>query len=351
MVKYDRVATTNLSSDDVMDGDDQENGDTSISVVPLDASPDNRNKPSLIRRANSQKSLGSHHSRGAFGEEGTSLDHEEESGIHARTTATHSGAMSPTSPGSLSSQPMYPTLGTMFNGPSFDLDDDDDEDDVDLSRYHLDFKSNDRGHALSNGSLQGTPRYGRRFSFCQWLWHKFQSARQKARERRAQLLLQQTDPNWQQSTWIFIMTLCDATDRGIFLVASLMVAWIIAIVLNKHNPIVRRNIIIIGSALLMVRLGTRPLFEYCIRQRLKRRQSSMQPTQQHSQSFRDSRTVRASSDISSPYLDQEMKENNGSNSMSDLELTLMRRNSAKDDLTPDLQITDSNESDPMIAAI
>jgi hypothetical protein len=77
----------------------------------------------------------------------------------------------------------------------------------------------------------------------------------------------------------------------------------------------------------------------------------MQPTQQHSQSFRDSRTVRASSDISSPYLDQKMKENNGSNSMSDLELTLMRRNSAKDDLTPDLQITDSNESDPMIAAI
>jgi hypothetical protein len=57
------------------------------------------------------------------------------------------------------------------------------------------------------------------------------------RERRAQLLLQQKAPDWQHSTWIFIMTLCDATDRGMFLVASVMIAWIIAIVLIKYNPI------------------------------------------------------------------------------------------------------------------
>jgi hypothetical protein len=36
MEKYDSVAMTNLSSDDVMAGDDQENGGTYISVVPLD---------------------------------------------------------------------------------------------------------------------------------------------------------------------------------------------------------------------------------------------------------------------------------------------------------------------------
>jgi hypothetical protein len=67
----------------------------------------------------------------------------------------------------------------------------------------------------------------------------------------------------------------------------------------------------------------------------------MQPIQQHSPTFFGSRTVGASSDASSLYVDpRKMNKSNGSNSISDLELILMRRNPTKDDLPPDLQMTD-----------
>jgi hypothetical protein len=139
---------------------------------------------------------------------------------------------------------VYPSLSNLYSS-SFSLEDDEDDDEADLKRYALDFSihTTDNNHnnkaTLMHSSLHGGasssaqapsssssslqqqqqpqhPRTRFLYSLVQYLWFSFQSVRQQARQRRAQLLLQQSDErNWSTTLWICLMTYCDATDRGI----------------------------------------------------------------------------------------------------------------------------------------
>ncbi len=177
----------------------------------------------------------------------------------------------------------FASLGYQFSG-SFDLDDDDDDDllEANLKRYNLDFASTDNGAALaeSNDFARGGPS-NRCSRATKYIWYSFQSARQQARERRAQLLLQQTERNWKQSLKICILTNCDATDSGILLVAVTMLLWILVLVLVK-NTAFRRIGILLGILCFAIRVGARPLYHFFLRQRQKRRLRKQQlEGQQH----------------------------------------------------------------------
>lgn len=177
----------------------------------------------------------------------------------------------------------YPSLGYQFSS-SFDLDDDDDDDllEANLKRYNLDFASTENGATLaeSNDFARGGPS-NRCSRAAKYIWYSFQSARQQARERRAQLLLQQTERNWKQSLKICILTNCDATDSGILLVAVTMLVWILVLVLVKNTGF-RRIGILVGLLCFALRVGARPLYQFFLRQRQKQRLRKQQlEGQQH----------------------------------------------------------------------
>ncbi len=168
----------------------------------------------------------------------------------------------PVSPRSL------PSLTARFSD-SFDLDDDDDDYIVEanLKRYNLDFATTERGTSVSeDGYSRGSSN--KITKVARFLWHSFQSVRQQARQRRAQLLLQQTERNWKQSLKICVLTNCDATDSGILLVAASIVIWIVLLILVEGF---RTMGILLGISLFVIRVGTRPLYHCLRRQRQKRR--------------------------------------------------------------------------------
>lgn len=182
----------------------------------------------------------------------------------------------------------HPSISSNWYSPAFDFDDDDDDEELEaeLRRYHLNFSSTTtaRGNTtvLTHSGNNSPTAASSRFSLAKYVWYSFQSVRQQARQRRAQLLLQQTERNWQQSLWICMMTNCDATDRGILLVATLIVVWAL-LVWRIHDPTIRRWIVLGGIVAFVVRVGTRPLFGYCRKQQQKRRLlRTMQQLPQHS---------------------------------------------------------------------
>ena len=172
---------------------------------------------------------------------------------------------------------IYPSIASCYSD-SFDLDDDDEDDvlEANLKRYNLDFSSTDRIASLPNGSVndenlfaRGTENSSRCSKVVKYLWFSFQSIRQQARERRAQLLLQQTERDWRQSLKICVLTNCDATDSGILIVVAIMVVWILAVILVKDSN-VRGGGIVLGILFFIIRVGTRPLYHFCLRQRQRR---------------------------------------------------------------------------------
>jgi hypothetical protein len=368
-MKYNRVVAATTSqgngSDDNLESHLDVENDRTTSVEPTKVPLQDAQSPGvgrtsrLVRRGNSQRSLGSGQGlvRIRSGEESLPGSFDKEEGIRK-----NGEIVIQIGPGSLDIQPAaYPTISTLYKASSFELDEDDEDVDdmgMQMHRYEVEFSTTEKGHALTNAmhgsfsSINGRSPRSLPSSICRWLWHSFQSARQKARERRAELLLQQTEQTCQKSSWIFILTLCDATDRGILLVAGILIAWIVAIVLVK-TPATRLRIIIGGIVFLVLRLGTRPLISYCSNQRMKRRQSSLQPIQQNPSPFRcSSLSSMAATDAvpgASSYLSRRMNERKTDND--ETELPVIRSKSSMENLPPALECTDSNGSDPTIAAI
>lgn len=365
-VKTNNAGSTGKSDSHLGDENDGQTASQQPTQVPLEASlsPQGR-KTKLSRRANSQRSLESNSSLGGRNsrscEEGGSrpgsFDTHDDQGVRKKNNSSSNRAKT-LSTGAAAAA--HSTISALYKESSFDVDVDEDDENydghisVDIHRYHVDFSATENGHVLTNHNMHGSfssinGRASNRCSpssICRCLWYTFQAARQKARERRADLLLRHTEPNCRQSSWIFLVTLCDATDRGILVVAGIMIAWIVLIVVVK-NPVPRLRIIIAGTVFLVIRLGTRPLVNYCINQRTKRLQSAMQPLPQNSPPFRLSPSSSVpgeenSSKGSSKYLNRKM---NGQNTA--MEMAAVQSNWS----ALGLYISNSNESDPTIAAI
>jgi hypothetical protein len=217
---------------------------------------------------------------------------EEQTNLSAERSSLRGGSFNiDTSPPKKS---IYPSSISNLYSLSFGDDDDFGDDEADLKRYAIDFSMhNDRSGAigtgtaiLTNNSLHGggggplPNNYGTSsasFSFPKYLWFSFQSMRQQARHRRAQLLLQQSEEhNWRQSVWICAMTYCDATDGGIVLLVSLLAVWGIVLWRLYPHATARRNLFLVGLIVLAVRIGARPAWDYFAKRRQRHRQRRRQ---------------------------------------------------------------------------
>jgi hypothetical protein len=249
---------------------------------------------------------------------------------------------------SISPRAIYPST-TACHSNSFDLDDDDDDDDnileANLKRYNLDFSATDKAASLADGTVndgnpfgsRGTSNSNRCTKATRYLWFSFQSVRQQARQRRAQLLLQQTERNWRQSLKICVITNCDATDSGILLVAATMVFWILFLILVK-NSTVRRGGIVAGILFFIIRVGTRPLYHFFI-QKLQKRQLHHQQRGESSQTSPGSKTR---------HSDDQHHRHHLAHSNGTLELHAIRSDSSNANGSP---LATSVGSDPTVAAI
>jgi len=276
MPRYDRIpARIESSREGGNDGVDSSSC-VEIARIPTDDGKSRFHNKILKRRGS--LTVMSHKSSGSY----ASLEsHDDQDFLNDPENDDNGETMQP----SLHKQRSYasddglPSIIASYSG-SFDLDDDDDDDalEANLKRYNLDFSSAataDKGASLSDGD--GNPFARERNSNSNWcsraarfLWFSFQSVRQQARQRRAQLLLQQTERNWRQSLKICLITNCDATDSGIMLVVAAIVGWILALVFLK-DPTVRIAGIGVGILFFTIRVGTRPLYHCCLRRRQKRR--------------------------------------------------------------------------------
>jgi len=265
----------------------------------------------------------------------------------------------PVIPSSTSPKQITPTISAVYSS-SFDLDDDDDDYvEAEMKRYHLDFSSTDRDASLTgNGNGNQPPRTGSSnwvLLSAKFIWFSFQSVRQQARQRRAQLLLQQTERNWRQSLKICVTTNCDATDSGILLVIALMVVWILILIVVK-NPIVRQRGLFVGIILFSARVGTRPLYQCCLRRRQKRRCQQLQEIPQHSPGTkarridvtidnRHNHTFSKGNFELHTIRDDNRKITDGGTNM------LNMITSTSDEIQLGIQISRSHDSDPTVAAI
>jgi len=276
MPRYDRIpARIESSREGGNDGVDSSSC-VEIARIPTDDGKSRFHNKILKRRGS--LTVMSHKSSGSY----ASLEsHDDQDFLNDPENDDNGETMQP----SLHKQRSYasddglPSIIASYSG-SFDLDDDDDDDalEANLKRYNLDFSSSattDKGASLSDGD--GNPFARERNANSNWcsraarfLWFSFQSVRQQARQRRAQLLLQQTERNWRQSLKICLITNCDATDSGIMLVVAAIVGWILALVFLK-DPTVRIAGIGVGILFFTIRVGTRPLYHCCLRRRQKRR--------------------------------------------------------------------------------
>jgi len=291
MERYSRVPTGNESSTDTHVDSRDVGGGSSFPIEGINPSRTNRK---LKRRGSHRKSQSSGSYTSVESNEGNSLsnrsdDDDDNNGLcslnNIRSFASNDGLAaiddgllsegSTAVSRSASSKAGYPSI---YSG-SFDLDDEDDDDvvlEANLKRYNLDFSSPEKVTSLANDDIndgnpfaRGTGSTNHCSRIARFLWFSFQSVRQQARQRRAQLLLQQTDRNWRQSLKMCIITNCDATDSGILLVAAIMVVWILALHFVK-DPSVRRGSFVIGIFFFVIRVGTRPLYQFYLRQRQKR---------------------------------------------------------------------------------
>jgi len=197
-------------------------------------------------------------------------DHDQE----ARSPLRSKSAENAISPTDQSQRSVYSPIA-FTHSSSFTFDDVDDEDEANIKRYNLDF-SMDTGDNLSNSIHGGMPIRSsdeQGSTSLGHLWHSFQSQRQRARQRRAQLLLQQSERNFRQGAWICLNTYCDATDAGLMLFAFLIMLWVIKI-MSLSDAKAMRHWFLGGVLVIALRLGIRPLSGYYTRQRQRRRLQS-----------------------------------------------------------------------------
>jgi len=185
-----------------------------------------------------------------------------------------------TAPSSASSssfaQPNRTKTSVLFD--SDDDSDDEDEYEVHLKRYALDFGQSSMSTTThSSGSTSHHHK-----NMYHMFWSKLQLIRQKARQRRAEYLLRQSDRHsWRQSWYLCIVTtLCDESDCGIALIVIGMIVWFGMI---WKIPIHRSKILAGGILVWSIRFGLRPAQQYWIRQRVRRHQRQHEEEQQRRQ--------------------------------------------------------------------
>jgi hypothetical protein len=246
---------------------------------------------------------------------------------------------------------------TMYAISSFSLDDDEDDDDADLKRYNLDFSTpnmnaNVLGISMHDGSLPASQNLSSdNNSLPKYLWFSFQSLRQKARQRRAQRLLQQSERNYRQTVYLCVMTYCDATDRGILLVASIVMLWSLLIFKMQSHKII---FAMTGISLFLVRVGARPFWEWVTMRRRERRQRIYTSDESNLGDgvINNAATPNAMrlnySDQPELFMDEPSSSNN-----TQLELQSMRRANGKANNTTLMEMTTivPKEADPVIHTV
>ena len=197
-----------------------------------------------------------------------------------------------------------------FSSESDVGDSSDDDDEAQLRRYNLDFSNNsaegdNSPHHDSNHSPGSGPRtpnqQGQRKRIVSMIplstssnslnsydqdstlyqirqipnhiWYTFQYLRSQARQRRANLLLQQSqeERTTEQQLHLCALTYCDATDQGICVVAVGLCVWLLWIGFIASTKTQLLRVVLIGFMLLTIRFATRPVYVYIQKQRLKRR--------------------------------------------------------------------------------
>lgn len=177
------------------------------------------------------------------------------------------------------SRPTSPEMGS-------DWDDDDDilEDEAGLRRYHLDFpppgSDNAGSRPTSPGGGRGSSRHkyvhasnvplpvefelaggrgGAGGSAVSRLWRSFMQLRKNARQRRAARLLTMPSESFHYRLHACLLSwCCDATDRGIMLVAGLVAAWLVlGWLLSIRSPTYWWS----GIGLFIIRVTARRAFE------------------------------------------------------------------------------------------
>jgi hypothetical protein len=324
MVRYNRISTKN---------DSRDVGKNEVGAIP-------KQEKKLKRRGSHSSSGGSCMSMESNDDDEdylnevddviTQISAERSPLNHNRSYANDGGPIIPSSNLSLSPKQMslYPTISAVFSG-SFDLDDDDDDEyvEAEMKRYHLDFSSTDNGGDSLTTHGNNIPTSTNWFSLStKFIWFSFQSVRQQARQRRAQLLLQQTERNWRQSLKICIATNCDATDSGILIVLVLMIIWIVTFICIVKNPIIRRRGLFVGIILFVIRVGTRPLYECFLQHRQERqgRQQRLQEFPQNSPGFPPRR--RSDVTIEDDGHQQQQQQQHNNHSKGNFELHTIRDN-------------------------
>lgn len=282
-----------------------------------------------IATGNSHRRTGSHESAESVGalkgsvvdmQAGNSAVHSDEE--HDREEKSPLRAKS----GKIVVSPTDQSQGSVYSpiafahASSFTFDDTEDEDEENLKRYNLDF-SMDAGEATLSDSVHGgTPfrnseEHGS--TTLQHLWNSFQSQRQRARQRRAQLLLGQSERNFRQGVWICLNTYCDATDGGLILFAFLFLAWVIKI-MTLNDAKAMQHWFLAGIFFIALRLGVRPMSGYYTRQRQRRRLQSQDrqphhvvPTQSHAPNKLRQRSHSADEEDNSPRRYRDEPTNSG----------------------------------------
>jgi hypothetical protein len=146
---------------------------------------------------------------------------------------------------------------------SSDLDDTSDwgdDDEPGLRRYNLDF------HAHTNIPL---PAEFSHDSLPKRIWQSFVELQVAARQRRAARLLTMPSQSWNYQLHSCLLTwCCDATDRGILVVAAWLTAWILIGLVGRMGS----TWWWMGLFLFIFRVSARRVFEYLQGKRTKRRQ-------------------------------------------------------------------------------
>ncbi|GKY93379.1 hypothetical protein MPSEU_000305500 [Mayamaea pseudoterrestris] len=135
---------------------------------------------------------------------------------------------------------------------SFILDDDDwdAEDEASLRRYNLDFKT-EMPADFRPAEFESMPRR---------LYMHFMNLRTAARQRQAARLLNMPSEAFLYRYYGYCMTLCDATDRGIMLVAVCLALWLFIGLMARNH--VTSFYWMTGIAAFVVRVSARRCYEH-----------------------------------------------------------------------------------------
>jgi len=204
------------------------------------------------------------------------VDANRSLGSHSKTSLRSGGAGSIIRPSTSASSPLRSGGGLSRNN-SLDEWDDLDEDEAGLRRYHMDFSQpqpqQPQPHSRGTRRYRNIPLPAEFGSWPSRLWHSFMQLRSSARQRRAARLLTMPSESFQYKLHACLVTwCCDATDRGILLVAGCVAAWLlVGWVAGVASPSYWWG----GVALFVVRVSARRVAERVVGLKQRQRRSSI----------------------------------------------------------------------------